>query len=42
MGGASASITVEQSVAGLAARFAELSLETTGCFLTYDGTPHPY
>jgi NAD(P)-dependent dehydrogenase (short-subunit alcohol dehydrogenase family) len=42
MGGASASITVQQSVAGLAARFAELSLETTGCFLTYDGTPHPY
>lgn len=42
MGGASATITVAQSVAGLTARFAELSLRTTGCFQSYDGTALPY
>lgn len=42
MGGAGAEITVAQSANGLAARFAALSLDTTGCFETYDGTPHPY
>lgn len=42
MGGAAAAITVAQSVQGLTARFAALSLETTGCFETYDGRIHPY
>lgn len=42
MGGAGASITVAQSANGLVARFAHLSLATTGCFETYDGTPHPF
>lgn len=42
MGGAGASITVAQSAQGLVARFAHLSVATTGCFETYDGTPHPF
>lgn len=42
MGGAGASITVAQSAKGLVARFAHLSSATTGCFETYDGTPHPF
>lgn len=42
MGGAGASITVAQSAKGLVARFAHLSAATTGCFETYDGTPHPF
>jgi NAD(P)-dependent dehydrogenase (short-subunit alcohol dehydrogenase family) len=42
MGGAAASITVAQSVAGLTRCFSDLSLENTGCFLTYDGSVHPY
>ena len=42
MGGARAAITVAQSVSGLTRCFADLSLETTGCFLSYDGTAHPY
>lgn len=42
MGGAGASITVDQSARGLIARFAHLSPATTGCFETYDGTPHPF
>ncbi len=42
MGGSSAAITVEQSRDGLMARFDALSMDSTGEFLTYDGTPHPY
>jgi len=42
MGGDAAAITVEQSRDGLMARFDGLSLATTGAFLTYDGTAHPY
>jgi NAD(P)-dependent dehydrogenase (short-subunit alcohol dehydrogenase family) len=42
MGGGSAAITVTQSRDGLMARFDALSLQSTGVFLTYDGTPHPY
>lgn len=42
MGGASADITEAQSALGLAARFATLSLATTGCFETWDGQAHPY
>ena len=42
MGGATAAITVDESVAGLVARFADLSHDSTGCFETWDGRPHPY
>lgn len=42
MGGDNADISMDESARGLAARFAELSLETTGCFRTWDGRDHPY
>lgn len=42
MGGAGADITAVQSATGLIDRFAALSLETTGCFETWDGQPHPF
>ncbi|WP_306153100.1 SDR family NAD(P)-dependent oxidoreductase [Roseovarius sp. MMSF_3281] len=42
MGGDAAAITVEESAVGLIDRFDDLSLETTGCFKTYDGEDHPY
>lgn len=42
MGGEEADITVEDSVSGLMARFDELSIDTTGGFLNWDGRPHPY
>ena len=42
MGGGAADITVDEAASGLCARFAALSLETTGCFETWDGRPHPY
>lgn len=42
MGGAAADITVTQSASGLIDRFAALSLDTTGCFETWDGQPHPF
>lgn len=42
MGGGSAAITVDEAVSGLVQRFASLSLETTGCFETWDGRAHPY
>ncbi len=42
MGGPAAEITTAQSVAGLSARFAALSVETTGCFESYDGTAIPF
>ncbi|WP_243612260.1 SDR family NAD(P)-dependent oxidoreductase [Shimia aestuarii] len=42
MGGAAADIGVDESADGLVARFDALSLETTGCFLSYDGTPIAY
>ncbi|GLS87952.1 short-chain dehydrogenase [Cypionkella aquatica] len=42
MGGAGADITEAQSALGLAARFAALSLATTGCFETWDGRAHPF
>ena len=41
MGGAAAEITVTQSAAGLVARFDALSLDSTGCFQTWDGRDHP-
>lgn len=37
MGGAEADISLSQSVDGLVQRFADLTLATTGCFLTWDG-----
>ena len=42
MGGTGADITEAQSAQGLAARFAALSLATTGCFETWDGQAHPF
>ena len=42
MGGAAADITLAQSAEGLAARFEALSLDTTGCFETWDGREHPF
>ena len=42
MGGGSAEISMQESAAGLITRFAGLSIETTGCFETWDGRAHPY
>ncbi|TMM55194.1 SDR family oxidoreductase [Sulfitobacter sabulilitoris] len=42
MGGGAADITVDQSVAGLVARFDALDLGSTGCFETWDGRAHPF
>lgn len=42
MGGTGADLTPEQSASGLAERLEALSLETTGCFETWDGRSHPY
>ncbi len=40
MGGSGAEISPGTAAAGLAARFAALSLQTTGCFETWDGKAH--
>lgn len=42
MGGPSAAVSPEDSAAGLMARFDALSLDTTGCFETFEGRPHPF
>ena len=42
MGGSAAAIDTGDSARGLIARFATLGPETTGCFETFDGQPHPY
>jgi NAD(P)-dependent dehydrogenase (short-subunit alcohol dehydrogenase family) len=42
MGGSGADITVEQSAGGLMQRFQALNIATTGCFETWNGTPHPF
>lgn len=42
MGGGAADISVDEAAAGLVARFDVLSIETTGCFETWDGRPHPF
>ncbi len=42
MGGTAADITVDQAAEGLMQRFDSLSLESTGCFETWDGLAHPY
>ena len=41
MGGPTADISVEESASGLVERFETLSLETSGCFETWDGRAHP-
>ena len=40
MGGRSAAIAVAAAASGLKDRFDALSLQTTGCFETWDGRPH--
>ena len=42
MGGSAAEISTDESVRGLMDRFAALGPDTTGCFETWDGQPHPY
>lgn len=42
MGGDSATTTIDQSADGLFAQFDELSMQTTGCFKTWEGIDHPY
>ena len=42
MGGGIADIGVEEAVDGLVARFDELSIDSTGCFKTWDGHDHPF
>lgn len=42
MGGTAADITVADSAAGLIERFDALSMDSTGCFLCWDGREHPY
>ena len=42
MGGGSAEISVTDAATGLAERFGTLSLDSTGCFETWDGRAHPY
>ena len=42
MGGTAAEITPAEAATGLADRLQALSLETTGCFETWDGRAHPY
>lgn len=42
MGTSAAEITVTESATGLGDRFTALSIETTGCFETWDGRAHPF
>ncbi len=42
MGGSAADIHLDQAVSGLIDRFDSLSLDTSGCFETYDGQAHAY
>lgn len=42
MGGSEGDISVDEAADGLIARFDELSMETTGCFRTWDGKDHAY
>ncbi len=42
MGGDAGDISVEESAIGLIREFDALTLETTGCFHTWDGRVHPY
>lgn len=42
MGGSAAAVTPEDAAAGLIARFDALSMQTTGCFETYEGEAMPF
>ncbi len=42
MGGSAAELSVEEAATGLIDRFDALTIDTTGCFETWDGRPHPY
>ena len=42
MGGGGANVTQEASAHGLVARFEALSLQTSGVFEAYDGSPIPF
>ncbi|MCK0095391.1 SDR family NAD(P)-dependent oxidoreductase [Yoonia sp. F2084L] len=42
MGTDAAALSVDESAAGLATRFAALNATTTGCFETWDGRAHAY
>lgn len=42
MGGSAAAIDVATAANGLFARFDHLSMDTTGCFETWDGQAHPF
>ena len=42
MGGSEAAITPQTSAAGLLSRFDSLSMQTSGVFEDYAGTPHPF
>ena len=42
MGGNAAAIDVQESARGLMERFASLSLDSTGCFETWDGRAHAF
>ena len=42
MGGSSAEISVEEAADGLMTRIDALTLDTTGCFETWDGRAHPF
>ena len=42
MGGSAATVSVTESADGLIARFNELSMETTGCFRSFDGANIPF
>ncbi|WP_417206720.1 SDR family oxidoreductase [Antarctobacter sp.] len=42
MGGTAAEISVDEAARGLTDRIDALSIETTGCFETWDGRAHPY
>ncbi len=42
MGGPRADISEDEAATGLLARFAALSVATTGCFENWDGRPHPF
>ena len=42
MGGGGADIGVDEAATGLMRRFAALSLDSTGCFETWDGRAHPF
>ena len=42
MGGSNADIDIDSSADGLMQRFEALSLDTTGVFESYDGTPMPF